>query len=286
MEDGKDRMIGIVGTSAFHLLLILFLLLVYLNPSLSVRNTEDMGGVPVMFGNVADAYGDNEPRGRGDGTPNESVTVGRTVTEDPVAMRGAPPKSSGTNKPNQVVTQNNEETVSINKPDDEAVKRQAAEAAERRRQQAEAERVAQAQAQQKSQIGNQMSGLFGNGDGDGSRGNTQGSGTQGVPTGNASFGETSGVGGWVGSYNLDGRTLGRGGLIRPNYSANDYGTVVVDIVVDPKGNVVAVELGKGTNTTSAALKAEALRASRNTKFNPISSVINQKGKITYKFNLN
>lgn len=130
-----------------------------------------------------------------------------------------------------------------------------------------------------------MGSAFGNGTGSGSRGNTEGTGTQGVPTGNASHGATSGVGGW-GSFALGGRSLGRGGLVKPSYSVDDYGTVVVDILVNPKGEVVEATIGKGTNTTSAALKNEALRAARRTKFNEVSAVINQKGTITYKFNLN
>lgn len=130
-----------------------------------------------------------------------------------------------------------------------------------------------------------MAGLFGNGEGDGSRGETTGTGTQGVPTGNASYGKTSGVGGW-GSFDLGGRSLGSGGLIRPTYNVNDYGTVVVDILVNAKGDVVEATIGKGTNTDNATLRNEALRAARRTKFNAVSAVINQKGTITYKFNLN
>lgn len=285
MEEGKDKVISLAGTIGVHVLIILFLLLFYLTPSIVTPKIGDMGGVPVMFGNVAEAGGNDEPFGRGDGTPNESVTKGKEVSEQPAVMAGTTPKSNGTTKPTNVATQNFEETVSINKKE-ETKKQQQAQAAEERRKQQEAERVAQTQAQQKSNIGNKMSGLFGNGTGSGSRGDSQGTGTQGVPTGNASFGEKSGVGGWGGSFNLGGRSLGRGGLIKPSYTENDYGTVVVDIIVDPKGNVVEATIGKGTNTTSAALKNEALRASRQTKFNPVSAVVNQKGTITYKFNLN
>lgn len=58
-------------------------------------------------------------------------------------------------------------------------------------------------------------------------------GNSGVPTGNASHGKTSGVGGW-GSFGSWRRSLGSGGLIKPNYSVDDYGTVVVDIVQTQK----------------------------------------------------
>lgn len=131
-----------------------------------------------------------------------------------------------------------------------------------------------------------MAGLFGNGTGSGSRGETEGTGTQGVTTGNASHGKTSGIGGWGGSFDLGGRSLGSGGLVKPNYSVDDYGTVVVDILVNAKGEVVEATIGKGTNTPNTNLRNEAIRAAKRTRFNEVSSVTNQKGKITYKFNLN
>ncbi len=128
-----------------------------------------------------------------------------------------------------------------------------------------------------------MSGLFG--ESADSRGNTEGSGTQGVSTGNATQGSPTGTGG-IGSYDLGGRSLGSGGLVQPRYSVNDYGTVVVNITVDPGGNVINAEIGRGTNTPNAALRNEALRAAKNTKFNAITSPNNQQGTITYRFNLN
>jgi TonB family protein len=127
-----------------------------------------------------------------------------------------------------------------------------------------------------------MSGLFG--EGSSSRGETEGEGTQGVSTGSATAGATSGIGG-IGSYDLGGRSLGRGGLVQPSYTVNDYGTVVVNITVDPAGNVIHAEIGRGTNTPSTSLRSEALRAARGTKFNAINSANNQQGTITYRFNL-
>lgn len=287
MEDGREKMISLAGTVGVHALIVLFLLFVYLSPSIElVSKPDDFGGVPVMFGNVPDAFGDNEPFGRGDGTPTKSnvETVGVNVSETPAVMSGSQPKEVKTAN-DKTITSDLEETAAI-KARNDAKAKQEAEAAEKRRQQAEADRIAQEQAQVKNRINSQLGGAFGNGDGDGSRGNTHGTGTQGVPTGNASFGETSGVGGWGGSYNLGGRLLGSGGLVRPKYTANDYGTVVVDIVVDSKGNVISATVGKGTNTASGVLKNEAMAAAKKTKFNAVSSLVNQKGTITYKFNLN
>lgn len=287
MEAQKDKMISIIGTAGFHLLIILFLLFYYLKPSPVIRHSDELGGVPVMFGNVANAGGDDEPFGRGNGNQGAAEATSPNVVEDPIPMvenTTVKTKPAVTNTEKTAVTQDFEETVAIKEAKRKAEEKKQQEAAEQHKK-AEAERVAQQEAAKKGQINNQMAGLFGNGTGSDSRGEGTGEGTQGVPTGNASYGKTSGVGGW-GSFDLGGRSLGSGGLVKPNYSVDDYGTVVVDILVNAKGDVVEATIGKGTNTPNTNLRNEALRAAKRTKFNAVSSVINQKGTITYKFNLN
>lgn len=287
MEAQKDKIIGLGATIGFHLLIILALIFYTLDLTPMARTAEDLGGVPVMFGNVPDAFGDDEPFGRGNGDVGAEETTSPNVVEDPIPMAentATKTKPAVSNTKEAPVTQNLEETVAIKEAKKKAEEKKQQEADERRKK-AEADRVAQQEAAKKGQINNQMAGLFGNGTGSGSRGNTEGTGTQGVPTGNASYGKTSGVGGW-GSFDLGGRSLGSGGLIKPNYSVDDYGTVVVDISVNAKGDVVEATIGKGTNTPNTNLRNEALRAAKRTKFNTVSSVTNQKGTITYKFNLN
>ncbi len=287
MEAQKDKIIGLGATIGFHLLIILALIFYTLDLTPMARTAEDLGGVPVMFGNVPDAFGDDEPFGRGNGDVGAEEATSPNVVEDPIPMvenTATKTKPAVSNTKEAPVTQNLEETVAIKEAKKKAEEKKQQEADERRKK-AEADRVAQQEAAKKGQINNQMAGLFGDGTGSGSRGNTEGTGTQGVPTGNASYGKTSGVGGW-GSFDLGGRSLGSGGLIKPNYSVDDYGTVVVDILVNAKGDVVEATIGKGTNTPNTNLRNEALRAAKRTKFNTVSSVTNQKGTITYKFNLN
>lgn len=287
MEAQKDKIIGLGATIGFHLLIILALIFYTLDLTPMARTAEDLGGVPVMFGNVPDAFGDDEPFGRGNGDVGAEEATSPNVVEDPIPMvenTATKTKPAVSNTKEAPVTQNLEETVAIKEAKKKAEEKKQQEADERRKK-AEADRVAQQEAAKKGQINNQMAGLFGNGTGSGSRGNTEGTGTQGVPTGNASYGKTSGVGGW-GSFDLGGRSLGSGGLIKPNYSVDDYGTVVVDILVNAKGDVVEATIGKGTNTPNTNLRNEALRAAKRTKFNTVSSLTNQKGTITYKFNLN
>ncbi len=287
MEEQKDKAISLGVTIGFHLLLILALLLYTLDLVPIKPKSEELMGIPVMFGTTPDAFGDDEPFGRGNGDVGANEASSPNVVEDPIPMventtKTTKPAVSNTEK--APVTQNFEETVAIKEAKKKAEEKRKQEATERLKK-AEADRIAQQEAAKKGQINNQMSGLFGNGTGSGSRGNTQGTGTQGVPTGNASYGATSGIGGW-GSFALGGRSLGSGGLVKPTYSENDYGTVVVDIIVNAKGDVVEATVGKGTNTPNTTLRNEAIRAAKRTKFNEVSSVTNQKGTITYKFNLN
>jgi len=288
MEAQKDNMISIAGTIGFHLLIIILLLFYYLSPTPVVRYAEDLEGVPVMFGNIADAGGDDEPFGRGTGLDEGAEeTTSPDVAADPLPMMENTTKETKpttSNSEEAPVTQDFEETAAIKEANKRAEekKQQEAEATRRR---AEADQAAKLEAEKRGQINNQMAGLFGNGTGSGSRGEGTGTGTQGVPTGNASHGKTSGVGGW-GSFDLGGRSLGSGGLVRPGYSVDDYGTVVVDILVNARGDVVEATIGKGTNTPNTNLRNEAIRAAKRTKFNAVSAVTNQKGTITYKFNLN
>lgn len=287
MEAQKDNMISLGATVGFHLLIILALIFYTLDLTPIMRQTEELEGIPVMFGNVPDAFGDDEPFGRGNGDVGAQEATSPNVVEDPIPMVENTTKNvkpTVTNAEKTPVTQDLEETVAIKEAKKKAEEQRQREAEEQRKK-AEADRVAQQEAAKKGQINNQMAGLFGNGTGSGSRGNTHGTGTQGVPTGNASYGATSGVGGW-GSFNLGGRSLGSGGLAKPTYSENDYGTVVVDIIVNAKGDVVEATIGKGTNTPNTTLRNEAIRAAKRTKFNAVSAVTNQKGTITYKFNLN
>lgn len=306
MSMTKEKTISIAGTVIFHLILILILLFYYIKPADIDRYSDELSGVPVMFGNVPNAYGDDEPFGRGNGLtedikediesdptmPNNLENVDEIKEEikvvEPIQKKEPTPKPPVKQTQATPTTQDVEKTIAISeakKVENEKKRKEAAEAEQKRKVQVEAEQKAQADAERKKNINSQMAGLFGNGSGNGSRGNTQGTGTQGSPSGNGNVGKISGVGG-KGTYDLGGRGVGSGGLILPSYNVDDYGTVVVDIIVDPKGNVIETSIGRGTTTTNSSLRNESLRAAKRTKFNIVTTTNNQKGTITYKFNLN
>lgn len=255
----REKIGGIIGTAIFAIALLLILLFSYFT---IYTPPQELEGIPVMFGNMDDAGGSVEPQ----------------MTEVlPTPQQQRIPQHTPRE---QLITQNTEPTINVEAQREEERRRRQLE--EQRRLQEEETRRKREEEARRREINQQMSGLFG--EGAGSRGNTEGTGAQGVSTGNATQGATSGVGG-IGSYDLGGRSLGRGGLIQPKYTVNDYGTVVVNITVDPAGNVIHAEIGQGTNTPDAALRSEALRAARSTKFNSINSANNQRGTITYRFNL-
>lgn len=285
MEERMINTISLAGTVGIHIIVVLLLLFAYFKPSEVDKNlTEGLEGVPVMLGDVPDAWGQNEPLGQSEGKDSGNDAATEEASFEETAR--SPYLNEGDK---EIVTQNNEETIALKGQDKNAKSEDKlktdAEEAEKHRMQVEAEHAARKLAEKGQAIDNKLSGLFGKGAGSGSRGETTGNGTQGVTTGNGGSGKLSGAGGW-GAFDLGGRSLGSGGLVKPNYSVDDYGTVVVDILVDAKGNVVEATIGKGTNTPNSSLRTEALRAAKKTKFNEVSSVINQKGTITYKFNLN
>ena len=133
--------------------------------------------------------------------------------------------------------------------------------------------------------GGRSCGAFGKGSQMGSKGNAgSGTGVQGSPDGNASEGKTSGVGGY-GTFDLNGRSLGAGGLPVPVYNVQDEGRVVVTIVVNPAGQVISTSINKRTNTVNPTLRKAAEEAARKARFNKVDGVNNQSGTITYYFKL-
>lgn len=287
MEARKDQLLSFVGTGVFHLVILLLLLFVYLSPAVVSEEESSLGGIPVMFGNVPEAGGDDEPFGRGSGFVADQTSPMPNAADITTA---APVSDLLPVGDNTIATQDMDETIVIKAEADKkaAEERARAEAvaAEERRKKEEADRIARERAAAGERIGNQVAGLFGNGDGQGSRGDSEGQGTQGVETGNASFGEKNGIGGVGGGFKLGSRKLGPGGLIRPAYTVNAEGRVIVNIRVNSKGRVVEATVGQGTTASDATLVKEALKAAERTRFNEIEVNKDEIGTITYTFTLN
>jgi hypothetical protein len=126
-----------------------------------------------------------------------------------------------------------------------------------------------------------------NGGGDGSSGHA---GNEGVPDGNPN---TNGLGGTGNNPNQIGNSAGGSGYNLGGRKATylpkvtdtkEEGIVVVTIKVNKAGKVIEAEPnGRGTNTSSAALKSKARQAALQATFAPSDAFDEQIGTITYKF---
>lgn len=199
-------------------------------------------------------------------TEEETVTL-KPKTEEP---------KKETVKPKEVV----KPKEPVKKPE----KTEAEKAAEAKRlaeEKAERERKAAEEAAKK-----RVSGAFGKGaQMTGNKGTaTSGTGTEGSKEGNSSTGAKTGTGGY-GTFDLGGRSLGTGSLPKPAYNVQEEGRVVVNITVNPAGQVVSTSISPQTNTVNSALRKAAEDAAKKARFNTIDGVNNQTGTITYYFNL-
>lgn len=292
MDVKKSKIAGIVGTVVLHVLLLLFLWWY----TLSLPPKQEEGGVPVMLGNTDIAQGDADPY-----TMTEVDVLPQP--EAPMPESAPEPKSEPEIK-QPLITQDEEAPVKVKKetPKKETPKKNENKKSEKKtvdknveppkdikqqkpKEKTEAEKRAEAEKAAAEAASNKIAGAFGKGSKMGSKGDGQtGNGIQGSPTGNGATGKTTGVGG-TGTFDLNGRSLGPGGLPMPVYNVQDEGRVVVTIIVNPQGQVVSASINKRTNTVNPSLRKAALDAARKARFNTISGVDNQSGTITYYFKL-
>ncbi|MBP3668405.1 MAG: energy transducer TonB [Bacteroides sp.] len=288
----KNKITGLVGTLVLHVILLVLLLLIVI----SKPKAQEEGGVPVMLGNMEMAQGNADPY---------------TLTDVDILDEPQLPTEVSVPEPvptplveSEMITQEDEPTVAVpkkktpkpapkkevvkkEKPKKEPVKPKEKTEAEKR---AEAERLAAEKKAAEERAAaeaaaKRIAGAFGKGTQMGSKGTgTLGEGIQGSPTGNAAEGQSTGVGGY-GTFDLNGRSLGPGGLPRPIYNVQEEGRVVVTITVNPAGQVIHTSINKRTNTANAALRKAAEDAARKARFNSVSGVNNQTGTITYYFKL-
>lgn len=252
--------LSIFFTALIHLLVGLLLWLI----AMRMPNRQEESGVPVMLGNMGDLNTEYEF------TEVESFSVPVSGSLPDVALEAV----------NPIVTQDLEETVAIESGEKEKVKKPVEEFNEPTEAELRVQREKQVAAE-----ANQMMAVFGQSKTDNSQAaDAQKTGVAGSLDGNAPEGKTEGVGGY-GTYDLNGRSVGEGGLVRPVYNVQDEGRVVVTITVNPEGRVIATSINKRTNTVNTKLREAAEIAARNTKFNVSSGPDNQSGTITYYFKL-
>lgn len=271
----KSKITGWTGTLVLHAALFLLLWMI----AIRKPQAQEEGGVPVMLGETALSQGFSEPYTM----TNVDVLDEMEEIVDEVEPEVNEPSEA------EMITQEDEPSIEVpvQKPKEEPVKPKEKTEAEKR---AEAERILAEKraAEEKAAAENaakRVAGAFGKGSQMGNKGLADsGTGVQGSPTGNSSEGQATGVGGY-GTFDLNGRSLGKEGLPRPAYNVQEEGRVVVTITVNPSGQVIHTSINKRTNTGSAVLRKAAEEAARKARFNQVDGVNNQTGTITYYFKL-
>lgn len=273
-KQSQSHIIASVGTIIS--MCLIFLLLWWLQVQAPVQ-TEDEG-IVVAFGDA------DEGGGMPDVRPLDAITQ---VEQIPAPAAPARPSN------NDLIVQEDEESLALAKQTEEAKRRAEEEELIRKRQEeearAEAERIAKEQAlaeqrakeQEAIDKANQLAALFGQaGTAEGanadnaSANNT--SGTKGNPVGKG-MGVTNGN-----QWSLYGRDVKR--MPKPSSNFAQAGIVVVNIMVDAAGNVTNATVGDGTTISDRGTQQLALQAARQAKFTEGDTP--QIGKITYTFKLN
>lgn len=253
----KNQIQGLVVTIVAHALVVLLLLMVKLSAPLQ----EEESGIPVMLGNSLLAQGHTE---------SYQYTEVSSVKSDVPNVDNAPLTQPQPQVDEPLITQPDEPTIEVPTAEElEARKR------------AEAERLAA------ERVAQQMASAFGKGFEMGSKGEATekaDEGTQGIETGVAAADKAVGVG-VQGTFDLNGRSLSGSGLPVPVNTVQDEGRVVVNITVNPAGQVIATSINRRTNTVNPELRKAAEDAARKARFNAIEGVDNQSGTITYYFKL-
>lgn len=316
MED-KDKKYGVIGTTIFHVAVLL--LLIFFGLTTMPQEEE---GILVNFGDTVLGQGEVEPK------QSQAQPVEQQKTPPPPKVENVPEQATAEPEPeDEVKTQDydeapvvksdaekkkekeekerlekerkeREEQERIEREKEEERKRIEAEE-EAKRQKELAEKRAREEAERKkreeqerqaAEARNRVSGAF-NGKGSDestSEGDTGGSGNQGHVTGDPNSRNRSGSGlGDSGSgFDLKGRSL-VGSLPQPIDKSNKDGIVVIKIRVDRYGKVTSAEFQlKGSTTQDRELIGKAKEAALRARFNSDENAnAFAEGTITYHFQL-
>ena len=247
----KNSRHGLIVTVLVHLLL----LLLFLQYGMSYQEPpeENQGGMMINFGTSNDGMGDNPSQ-------ETSNPTSENITENT--------PSSNSSAQEQIVSQNNVETVNVNSSEAEPTQEEEPTIDENLANALNALNNAQNSANTSDGITN-TPGNQGNEDGDPNSNNYNGNGLgQGV------------------QFSLSGRSLLS--VKKPRNPTQEDGNVVVEIVVDKNGKVIKATPGaRGSTTTNPTLYKMAKQAALKARFNVKSNTSHeQKGQMTFVFILN
>lgn len=274
------------------LLLIFFFGMTYLDPPIE-------SGIAVNFGTSERGSGAVQPKEPVKTKINPQVTKEEVVKEEVEERQESTPEES---KSEEVLTNDEEETIRINKAKEAQIKVEEAErlakeeadrivkekAEEDRKKKEEVDRIQKEQDDKKKKLDALIGGINNN---DGSQleghGDDDIGGDKGKITGdpNASGFYGNGGSGGSGDYRLGNRKpLNKP---KPKYECDEEGVVVVTIKVNREGRVVEATAGtKGSTNLASCLLVQAKAAALKTTWEPDSNAgERQIGIINYRFSL-
>lgn len=277
----KNKRIAFWGTFSFIGVMLVLLIIYGFRTPLPLPEEE---GILVNLGYDESGMGQVETSGQQQpepSTPEEASTPPPTQTETE----------------ENVMTQDFEDAAAMEAKKEEARKKHEEELQEQKKREEELRKQRELEEQQKKEeerkkieevTKNAFSQGGQNNSDSESDGNNGGIGNQGDPQGDPNaknYGEGKGLGDKGIGYSLEGRTPQGGRLPKPEYNANESGTVVVRVNVDRNGNVTSASFqAKGSTTTNQTLIKAAINAARKAKFNNDDNADTyQVGTITYRF---
>lgn len=277
MKQYQSHIIAGAGTIVLLLLLLLLLFKISMHAPIQLEDE----GIVITLGEA------DEGGGMPDALPmTDAITQ---VEQQPAAPLPAPAQPSQ----NELMVQEDEESLALSQQNEEDLKRQAEEEELIRKQKEEetrqeAERIAREKAlaeqkakeQQAIDKANQLAALFGQaGSSEGANADNATASPAATSKGNPegeNYGESNGV-----QWKLDGRRL-KSPLLKPSKDFTQDGVVIVQIWVDKNGNVTNARVHDGTTISDLHTRHLALTVARQAKFTEGKTP--QIGFITYEFN--
>ncbi len=269
-EDNKK---GIIGTTIFHVAVILIIIFLGFSTPLPLPGEE---GIIINFGTDDDGLGLTQPRQQ-ESSPQAST----------------PPPASEPDVVEEIMTQDIEDAPALPSPQtEEVVPPEPVQPVEDPRpdpvQETVIEKIAEEVAERAPNPNALFPGRTTDRDTEASEGATTGPGNQGRESGSTDSphrtGGDSGTPDGI-SFSLDGRNPVS--LPLPDYNHQVEGTVVVEVTVNRNGDVIAAIPGvRGSTTLNDYLLNTARRAAERAKFNVRPDApASQRGTITYHFRL-
>jgi len=269
-EKRKSKGAGLTGTLFFHGILLILLILIKLTTPEPPPEEE---GILINFGNSEQGTGEIQP------TENTTADSQQEAKDEKLSEpEEATPEKT---KPQPQLTQETEEAPKINtkKPTPKPVESPKPKPKPVEQPKKPEEPKPDPRALYPGKTNNKGKGS------QGSEGETGKPGDQGNPDGSKDA--TSHTGSGKGSSGISFDLAGRSMLRRPTIDdkSQEFGKVIIEVVVDKEGNVTSVNgPARGSTTSDPGLVGKAKQAAREARFSKSSEgVEEQRGTITFVF---